>query len=170
MIYYRVSKQSSLRIRKLVGAVIVKYYRGTKADTYTVAGLYENLIDNAGQFGWMHFSKFMHAGYNPDNGKRYKGDLELLVLNVGFGGNGEYGVDSYYNVWDYHVYRNNIDYFLGRSPDFVDNRDPKNYALNQKVNLTYDMKAFNFKFVSLEPQAFELQDHSLYRGWHSSAE
>ena len=35
----------------------------------------------------MRFSKFMHAGYNPDNGKRYKGDLELLVLNVGFGGN-----------------------------------------------------------------------------------
>ena len=159
LVYHRQGK-GTLKIRKLVGAVIVKYYRGSKADTYTVAGLYQNLIDNAGQYNWMHFSKFMHAGYNPDgNEKRKVGDLELLVLNVGFGGNGEYGVDAYYNVWNRGGWRDNIEYFLGRSPDFVDNRDPKNYALNQKVNHTYDTAAFNFKFVSLQPEAWHLEEH-----------
>ena len=40
LVYYRQGR-GSLRIRELVGAVIVKYYRGSKADTYTVAGLYQ---------------------------------------------------------------------------------------------------------------------------------
>ena len=167
LVYYRQGR-GSLRIRELVGAVIVKYYRGTKADTYTVAGLYKNLIDNAGKFKWMHFSKFMHAGYNPDGNETRKiGDLELLVLNVGFGSNGEYGVDAYYNVWNKGGYRDNIEYFLGRSPDFVDNRNSKNYALNQKVNHSWDTKAFNFMFVSLEPTGYELDNHSQYGdSWH----
>ena len=159
LVYYRNGK-GTLKIRKLVGAVIVKYYRGRNADTYTVAGLYKNLIDNAGQYNWMHFSKFMHAGYNPDgNETRKVGDLELLVLNVGYGDNGEYGVDAYYNVWNRGGYRDNIEYFIGKSPDFVDNRDPKNYALNQKVNHTYNTAAFNFKFVSLQPEAWHLEEH-----------
>ena len=167
LVYYRQGR-GSLRIRELVGAVIVKYYRGKSADTYTVAGLYKNLIDNAGKYNWMHFSKFMHAGYNPDgNEKRKVGDLELLVLNVGFGDSGEYGVDAYYNVWNGGGYRDNIEYFLGRSPDFVDNRDSKNYALNQKVNHSWDTKAFNFMFVSLEPTGYELDNHSQYGdSWH----
>ena len=40
LVYYRQGR-GFLRIRELVGAVIVKYYRGSKADTYTVAGLYQ---------------------------------------------------------------------------------------------------------------------------------
>ena len=158
LVYYRNGK-GTLKIRKLVGAVIVQYYRGKNANTYTVAGLYQNLIENAGQYGWMHFSKFMHAGYNPDNDKRKVGDLELLVLNVGYGGDGEYGVDAYYNVWNKGGWRDNIEYFLGQHPYFVDNRDPNNYALNQKVNHTYDTAAFNFKFVSLQPEAWHLEEH-----------
>ena len=158
LVYHRNGK-GTLKIRKLVGAVIVQYYRGKNANTYTVAGLYQNLIENAGQYGWMHFSKFMHAGYNPDNDKRKVGDLELLVLNVGYGGDGEYGVDAYYNVWNKGGWRDNIEYFLGQHPYFVDNRDPNNYALNQKVNHTYDTAAFNFKFVSLQPEAWHLEEH-----------
>ena len=165
LVYHRQGK-GTLKIRKLVGAVIVKYYRGKSSGTYTVAGLYQNLIENAGVYGWMHFSKFMHAGYNPDSDKekRKVGDLELLVLNVGYGGDGEYGVDAYYNVWNKGGYRDNINYFLGRSPEFVDNRDPDNYALNQKVNHTWDTKAFNFKFVSLQPEVWELEEHT-EGGW-----
>lgn len=167
LVYYRQGK-GSLRIRKLVGAVIVKYYRGSSAGTYTVAGLYENLIENAGQYNWMHFSKFMHAGYNPDNDKREVGDLELLLLNIGFGdkNSGEFGVDSYYNVWNKGGWRDNIEYFLGRDPEFIDNQDPQNYALNQKVNLTYNTGAHNFKFITALPEPWELEDHSQYTDWH----
>ena len=159
LVYYRNGK-GTLKIRKLVGAVIVQYYRGNYANTWTVGGLYQNLIDNAGQYNWMHFSKFMHAGYNPDgNETRKVGDLEILVLNVGFGDYREFGVDAYYNVWNTGGYRDNINYFLGKSPKFIDNRDPKNYALNQKVNHTWDTKAFNFKFVGLQPEDWHLEEH-----------
>ena len=81
----------------------MKYYRGKYADTLTVGGLYQNLIENAGQYNWKHFSKFMHAEYNPDgNEKRKVGDLEILVLNLGFNNYTfiEFGVDAYYNVWN----------------------------------------------------------------------
>ena len=160
LVYYRQGR-GSLRIRELVGAVIVKYYRGKSAGTYTVAGLYENLIENAGQYGWKHFSKFMHAGYNPDNDKREVGDLELLLLNIGFNDQNfdRFGVDSYYNVWAKGLWRDNIHYFIGQSPDIVDNQDPKSYALNQKVNLTYNPGAHNFWFMTAEPEAWELEEH-----------
>ena len=160
LVYHRLGK-GTLKIRKLVGAVIVKYYRGKYADTVTVGGLYQNLIDNAGQYNWKHFSKFMHAGYNPDNDSRKVGDLEILVLNLGFNNYTfrEFGVDAYYNVWNKGGYRDNIEYFLGQSPDFVDNRDPKNYALNQKVNLTYNPGAHNFWFMASEPEAWHLEEH-----------
>ena len=164
LVYYRQGK-GTLKIRKLVGAVIVGYYRGNYANTWTVGGLYQNLIDNAGQYNWMHFSKFMHAGYNPDgNETRKVGDLEILVLNVGFGDHREFGVDAYYNVWNKGGYRDNIEYFLGKSPEFIDNQDPKNYALNQKVNHTWDTRAFNFKFVGLEPEDWHLEEHP-ESGW-----
>ena len=114
----------------------------------------------------MHFSKFMHAGYNPNNDKRKVGDLEILVLNVGFGDYREFGVDAYYNVWNKGGYRYNIEYFLGKGPEFIDNRDPKNYALNQKVNHTWDTRAFNFKFVGLEPEDWHLEEHP-DTGWVS---
>ena len=160
LVYHRLGK-GTLKIRKLVGAVIVKYYRGKSAGTYTVAGLYENLIENAGQYGWKHFSKFMHAGYNPDNDKREVGDLELLLLNIGFNDQNfdRFGVDSYYNVWAKGLWRDNIHYFIGQSPDIVDNQDPKSYALNQKVNLTYNPGAHNFWFMTAEPEAWELEEH-----------
>ena len=163
--YHRNGK-GALKIRKLVGAVMVRYYRGKYSNVQTVGGLYKNLIENAGQYNWMHFSKFMHAGYNPDgNETRKVGDLEILVLNEGFGGNGEYGVDAYYNVWNKGGYRDNIDYFLGKP---IDNLDiaPWGDPLNQKVNLTYNTAAFNFKFVSLEPEAWHLEEHP-DTGWVS---
>ena len=160
LVYHRLGK-GTLKIRKLVGAVIVKYYRGKYADTVTVGGLYQNLIENAGQYNWKHFSKFMHAGYNPDNDSRKVGDLEILVLNLGFNNYTfrEFGVDAYYNVWNKGGYRDNIEYFLGQSPDFVDNRDPKNYALNQKVNLTWDRAYHDFMFKISEPPAWHLEEH-----------
>ena len=160
LVYYREGK-GTLKIRKLVGAVIVKYYRGKYPDTLTVGGLYQNLIENAGQYNWKHFSKFMHAGYNPDNDKRKVGDLEILVLNLGFNDHNfdRFGVDAYYNVWNKGGYRDNIEYFLGQSPDFVDNRDPKNYALNQKVNLTWDRAYHDFMFKISEPPAWHLEEH-----------
>ena len=157
LVYHRQGK-GTLKIRKLVGAVMVCYYRGKYANVKTVGGLYKNLIENAGQYNWMHFSKFMHAGYNPDNDTRKVGDLEILVLNEGFGDNGEYGVDAYYNVWNKGGYRDNIDYFLGKPIDNLNihvDGDP----LNQKVNLTYNTAAFNFKFVSLQPEAWHLEEH-----------
>ena len=160
LVYHRLGK-GTLKIRKLVGAVIVKYYRGKYPDTLTVGGLYQNLIENAGQYNWKHFSKFMHAGYNPDNDKRKVGDLEILVLNLGFNDHNfdRFGVDAYYNVWNKGGYRDNIEYFLGQSPDFVDNRDPKNYALNQKVNLTWDRAYHDFMFKISEPPAWHLEEH-----------
>ena len=160
LVYHRLGK-GTLKIRKLVGAVIVQYYRGKYPNTWTVGGLYQNLIDNAGQYNWKHFSKFMHAGYNPDNDSRKVGDLEILVLNLGFNDHNfdRFGVDAYYNVWNTGGYRDNIEYFLGQSPDFVDNRDPKNYALNQKVNLTYNPGAHNFWFMAAEPEAWHLEEH-----------
>lgn len=160
LVYHRLGK-GTLKIRKLVGAVIVKYYRGKSAGTYTVAGLYENLIENAGQYNWTQFSKFMHAGYNPNNDKREVGDLELLVMNIGFNDQNfdRFGVDSYYNVWNRGGWRDNIEYFLGRDPDFVDNQDPQNYALNQKVNLTYNPGAHNFWFMTATPEAWHLEEH-----------
>lgn len=59
----------------------------------------------------------------------------------------------------------NIDYFLGKP---IDNLDiaPWCDPLNQKVNLTYNTAAFNFKFVSLEPEAWHLEEHP-DTGWVS---
>ena len=173
LVYYRQDK-GALRVRKLVGAVIVKYSSGKNKGTYTIAGLYENLVPDAGRFGWENFSKFMHAGYDPhiDGRRREVGDLELLLLNVGLGDDiniakEEYGVQSYYNDRQsgFGGYRNNKEYFLGKSPADIDNDiGGDGGSLNYKIDLTYSQ--YQFRFVTLDTDSWELLDHSMYSGWH----
>lgn len=175
LVYYRQDK-GSLRIRQFVGAVIMKYYRGTRGQnsgTFAIAGLYKNLIDRAGQYNWEHFSKFMHAGYNGggnNNEYRKVGDLELLLINTGFynQSQNEFGVDSYYNTWN--EYRTDINKFLGQSPESFETSGT--YAgrsrlnINERVNHSYNLNVYNFTFVDMSPYDWHLADHSKYSGWH----
>ena len=160
LVYHRLGK-GTLKIRKLVGAVIMKYYRGKYPNTLTVGGLYQNLIDNAGQYGWTHFSKFMHAGYNGENNNDYRkvGDLEILVLNLGFNDQNfdRFGVDSYYGTWN--DYRTDINKFLGQSPESLESSSGGRLNVNQRVNLTYNPGAHNFWFMTAQPEAWELEEH-----------
>ena len=160
LVYHRVGK-GTLKIRKLVGATIMKYYRGNYKGTLSIAGIYENLVDKAGQYGWQHFSKFMHAGYNGENNNDYRkvGDLELMLLNIGFQNPAftQFGVDSYYGTWN--DYRRDINKFLGQSPESLESSSGGRLNVNQRVNLAYNPEGYSVWFIESTPGNWEAEEH-----------
>ena len=161
LVYHRVGK-GTLKIRKLVGATIMKYYRGNSKGTLSIAGIYENLVDKAGQYGWQHFSKFMHAGYNGGNNNndyRKVGDLELMLLNIGFQNPAftQFGVDSYYGTWN--DYRRDINKFLGQSPESLESSSGGRLNVNQRVNLAYNPEGYSVWFIESTPGNWEAEEH-----------
>ena len=160
LVYYREGK-GTLKIRKLVGGTIVKYYRGNSKGTLVRAGIYENLVDKAGQYGWQHFSKFMHAGYNGENNNDYRkvGDLELMLLNIGFQNPAftQFGVDSYYGTWN--DYRRDINKFLGQSPESLESSSGGRLNVNQRVNLAYNPEGYSVWFIESTPGNWEAEEH-----------
>ena len=160
LVYYREGK-GTLKIRKLVGATIMKYYRGNSKGTLSIAGIYENLVDKAGQYGWQHFSKFMHAGYNGENNNDYRkvGDLELMLLNIGFQNPAftQFGVDSYYGTWN--DYRRDINKFLGQSPESLESSSGGRLNVNQRVNLAYNPEGYSVWFIESTPGNWEAEEH-----------
>ena len=160
LVYYREGK-GTLKIRKLVGATIMKYYRGNYKGTLSIAGIYENLVDKAGQYGWQHFSKFMHAGYNGENNNDYRkvGDLELMLLNIGFQNPAftQFGVDSYYGTWN--DYRRDINKFLGQSPESLESSSGGRLNVNQRVNLAYNPEGYSVWFIESTPGNWEAEEH-----------
>ena len=160
LVYYREGK-GTLKIRKLVGATIMKYYRGNSAGHLSIAGIYENLVDKAGQYGWQHFSKFMHAGYNGENNNDYRkvGDLELMLLNIGFQNSAftQFGVDSYYGTWN--DYRRDINKFLGQSPESLESSSGGRLNVNQRVNLAYNPEGYSVWFIESTPGNWEAEEH-----------
>ena len=160
LVYHRVGK-GTLKIRKLVGATIMKYYRGNSKGTLSIAGIYENLVDKAGQYGWQHFSKFMHAGYNGENNNDYRkvGDLELMLLNIGFQNPAftQFGVDSYYGTWN--DYRRDINKFLGQSPESLESSSGGRLNVNQRVNLAYNPEGYSVWFIESTPGNWEAEEH-----------
>ena len=160
LVYHRVGK-GTLKIRKLVGATIMKYYRGNSKGTLSIAGIYENLVDKAGQYGWQHFSKFMHAGYNGENNNDYRkvGDLELMLLNIGFQNSAftQFGVDSYYGTWN--DYRRDINKFLGQSPESLESSSGGRLNVNQRVNLGYNPEGYEVEFIRTTSGNWEAEEH-----------
>ena len=160
LVYYREGK-GTLKIRKLVGATIMKYYRGNYKGTLSIAGIYENLVDKAGQYGWQHFSKFMHAGYNGENNNDYRkvGDLELMLLNIGFQNPAftQFGVDSYYGTWN--DYRRDINKFLGQSPESLESSSGGRLNVNERVNLAYNPEGYSVWFIESTPGNWEAEEH-----------
>ena len=161
LVYYRQGK-GTLKIRKLVGATAMKYYSGKSAGTLAIAGIYKNLIDNAGKYNWTDFSRFMHAGYNAgghNNGRREAGDLELMLLNIGMQNSAftQFGVDSYYNTWN--SYRKDINKYLGQSPEALESSDKYAGKLRLNVNERLNLGYHGFWFVEATPGDWESEEH-----------
>ena len=142
-------KKLNLKIKELVGAVIVKLRSGTLDGTYTVGGLYRisitrdeyMAIANANNDNQSfrkvispdylyHYEQltWLDSAYDKQGDmERQKGDLDIMVLNNGYKYNNdkEFGFDSYlyyaFNTRDYWNihYFTNENVYLGARPEYI---------------------------------------------------
>ena len=154
-----------LRVKQFLGGVIVKYSGGRSPGTWTVGGLYKTLLnketDNSeGEQGY--------TKYNNDNLNEFmrgihdwnEGDLTVILMNVGYDDihQNEFGVDEYYCTIDDN-YRKNPEYFLGKDPKTYLGTDQYNDAkLNTRVNHSWNLWKFNFRFFFGKPYNWQLED------------
>lgn len=152
IVYYRQGK-GSLLVRKFRSGIMVGYnnYNGPKpTGTYGIGAIYETVLtkkeitDN----GFARLNRFMG---DEDMGED-KGNLEILTLNTYYANNSEFGVSFYYNkdVKNIEEYTSDIA-----------------IKIRRVRNLSSDTARYvNFKFVSVQPEDWHLEDHSKQQGWH----
>lgn len=153
IVYHRQDK-GSIMVRKFIGGIIAQY-RGKKAGTYAIGGIYETVLDKneiTGN-GWDSLNIFM----GDRDMRAKKGSLEVLTMNTGyaFDNDTEFGVDFYYN-------RNKeireVEEYTSRTPEEL------NSFFSGARNLSWKPGYVNYKFVSSEPYAWHLEAHP-ESGW-----
>lgn len=142
-------KKLNLKIKELVGAVIVKLRSGSLDGVYTVGGLYRisiardeymaiaNTNNDNQSFRKVispdylyHYKQltWLDSAYDKQGDmERQKGDLDIMVLNNGYKYNNdkEFGFDSYlyyaFNTRDYWNihYFTNENVYLGARPEYI---------------------------------------------------
>ena len=147
IVYYRQGK-GSLLVRKFIRGTIVNFtgYSGKKPADWGIGGEYETVLTKneitANNFDQLNI--FM----GDRDMSETRGQLEVLVLNTGytFDNNTEFGVTFYYN-------KNNKAQYTENSP-----------VIGVR-NLSWQPWYVNYKFVSVDPYLWHLEDHSSQKGW-----
>ena len=147
IVYYRQGK-GSLLVRKFIRGTIVNFtgYSGKKPADWGIGGEYETVLTKneitANNFDQLNI--FM----GDRDMSETRGQLEVLVLNTGytFDNNTEFGVSFFYS-------KNN----------------KTGYTASSKItgvrNLSWQPWYVNYKFVSVDPYLWHLEDHSSQKGW-----
>ena len=148
IVYYRQGK-GSLLVRKFIKGTAINYknINSTKPNTeWGIAGVYETVLSKneitANNFDQLNI--FM--GHEDMSGTR--GQLEILTINTAysFDNNTEFGVSFYYTK--------------DNRAEYTDQNPPRGVR-----NLSWDPGYVNFKFVSVDPYLWHLEDHSSQQGW-----
>jgi len=142
IVYYRQGK-GSLLVRKFINGIIVRK-RGNQ--NWVIGGVYETVLSK-NEITANNFDQLNIFMGDRDMGET-RGNLEVLTINTGysFDNNTEFGVTFYYTK---------------------DNK--KDYDTNNPVkgvrNLSWQPWYVNYKFVSVVPYLWHLEDHSSQKGW-----
>ncbi|WP_158636929.1 hypothetical protein, partial [Brachyspira aalborgi] len=148
IVYYRQGK-GSLLVRKFIKGTAINYknINSTKPNTeWGIAGVYETVLSKneitANNFDQLNI--FM--GHEDMSGTR--GQLEILTINTAysFDNNTEFGVSFYYTK--------------DNRAEYTDQNPPRGVR-----NLSWQPWYVNFKFVSVDPYLWHLEDHSSQQGW-----
>lgn len=155
-----------VKLKKFLGGVIVKYSRGKNDGTWTIGGLYQWVLNKAdnnsqGQKGYTKYendnlNEFMRAIHNWN-----EGDLSVILMNLGYNdqNHDQFGVDEYYCTVD-NNYRRNPEYFLGQNPTSYLGNGQYTYwheKLNVRINHSWNLSRFNFRFFSAQPLNWHLE-------------
>ena len=142
IVYYRQGK-GSLLVRKFINGIIV---RKRDNQNWVIGGVYETVLSK-NEITANNFDQLNIFMGDRDMGET-RGNLEVLTINTGysFDNNTEFGVTFYYTK---------------------DNK--KDYDTNNPVkgvrNLSWQPWYVNYKFVSVDPYLWHLEDHSSQKGW-----
>ena len=142
IVYYRQGK-GSLLVRKFINGIIVRK-RGNQ--NWVIGGVYETVLSK-NEITANNFDQLNIFMGDRDMGET-RGNLEILMINTAyrFDNNTEFGVSFYYGK------NNKKEYSL------------KNPA-NEVRNLSWQPWYVNYKFVSVDPYLWHLEDHSSQKGW-----
>ena len=146
IVYYRQGK-GSLLVRKFINAIIVNITGcGIRAADWGIGGVYETVLSKK-EITDNNFDQLNIFMGDRDMGET-SGNLEVLMINTAyrFDNDTEFGVSFYYGK------NNKKEYSL------------KNPA-NEVRNLSWQPWYVNYKFVSVVPYLWHLEDHSSQKGW-----
>ena len=147
IVYYRQGK-GSLLVRKFISGIMINYtgYNGRKPADWGIGGVYETVLSKK-EITDNNFDQLNIFMGDRDMGET-SGNLEVLMINTAyrFDNNTEFGVSFYYSK------NNKKEYSL------------KNPA-NGVRNLSWQPWYVNYKFVSVDPYLWHLEDHSSQKGW-----
>ena len=150
IVYYRQGK-GSLLVRKFVMGIIVNYTKSigvVKPDgqNWGIGGVYQTVLSKKeitdNNFDQLNiFMGHEHMGVTS-------GNLEVLILNTGyrFDNNTEFGVTFIYGDNVKTIYREST-------------------PIKGVRNLSWKPEYVNYKFVSVDPYLWHLEDHSSQKGW-----
>ncbi len=142
IVYYRQGK-GSLLVRKFINGIIVRK-RGNQ--NWVIGGVYETVLSK-NEITANNFDQLNIFMGDRDMGET-RGNLEILIINTDyiFDNNTEYGVSFFYS-------KNN----------------KTGYTASSKItgvrNLSWQPWYVNYKFVSVDPYLWHLEDHSSQKGW-----
>ena len=150
IVYYRQGK-GSLLVRKFVMGIIVNYTESigvVKPDgqNWGIGGVYQTVLSKD-EITANNFDQLNIFMGDRDMGAT-SGNLEVLILNTGyrFDNDTEFGVTFIYGDNVKTIYR-------------------KSTKIKGVRNLSWDPGYVNFKFVSVDPYLWHLEDHSSQQGW-----
>ena len=142
IVYYRQGK-GSLLVRKFINGIIV---RKRDNQNWVIGGVYETVLSK-NEITANNFDQLNIFMGDRDMGET-RGNLEILIINTDytFDNNTEFGVSFFYS-------KNN----------------KTGYTASSKItgvrNLSWQPWYVNYKFVSVVPYLWHLEDHSSQKGW-----
>ena len=136
IVYYRQGK-GSLLVRKFISGIMINYtgYNGRKPADWGIGGIYETVLTKK-EITDNNFDQ-LNIFMGDRDMREERGSLEVLIINTGytFDNNTEFGVT-----------------FIKDLP-------------NEVRNLSWKPEYVNYKFVSVDPYLWHLEDHSSQKGW-----
>ena len=136
IVYYRQGK-GSLLVRKFISGIMINYtgYNGRKPADWGIGGIYETVLTKK-EITDNNFDQ-LNIFMGDRDMREERGSLEVLIINTGysFDNNTEFGVT-----------------FIKDLP-------------NEVRNLSWQPWYVNYKFVSVVPYTWHLEDHSSQKGW-----
>ena len=136
IVYYRQGK-GSLLVRKFISGIMINYtgYNGRKPADWGIGGIYETVLTKK-EITDNNFDQ-LNIFMGDRDMREERGSLEVLIINTSytFDNNTEFGVT-----------------FIKDLP-------------NEVRNLSWQPWYVNYKFVSVVPYLWHLEDHSSQKGW-----